>query len=122
MIESCKHGDEAAFRMLIRSYSDIAFRVAHRMMNDEEESRDIVQESFITVWQKIGTYNPAREFTGWLYRIVVNKCHDALRRRKRMKLVPLATNGHDVFDMLSDSDPEKKMDNREMAGMIRSLT
>jgi RNA polymerase sigma-70 factor, ECF subfamily len=122
LIRSCQQGDETAFRTLIRQFSGLGFRVAFRMMNDEEESRDIVQESFITVWQKIGTFDPAREFTGWFYRIVVNKCHDALRRKKRMKLVPLAADPHGVLDMPGDTDPSKGMDNREMAMLVRDLT
>lgn len=122
LIESCRKGDETAFRSLIRDYSDFAFRVAFRMMNDEEESRDIVQESFIAVWQKLGTFDPDREFEAWFYRIIVNRCHDALRRRNRVRVVSLGTNHQDALKLLSDSDPSRKMDNREIGRLIRSLT
>ncbi|KPK84801.1 MAG: hypothetical protein AMS27_08910 [Bacteroides sp. SM23_62_1] len=122
LIRSCINRDEAAFRTLIDRYSDFAFSVAFRIMNDEEESNDIVQESFITVWHKIGSFNPEKKFTNWLYRIVVNKCYDALRKRKRMQLIYPDTNSWNAQGLISESNPERKLDNEEIGKIIRMLT
>lgn len=122
IIKSCINRDEAAFRLLIDNYSDFAFTVAFRIMNDEEESNDIVQESFISVWNKIGDFDPEKKFSNWLYRIIVNKCYDALRKRKRMQLVYPDANSWNIPGLYSESNPERKLDNEEIGRMIRQLT
>jgi len=122
LIKSCINRDETAFRSLIDQYSDFAFAVAFRIMNDEEDSNDIVQESFITVWNKIGDFNTEKKFSNWLYRIIVNKCYDSLRKRKRMQLVYPDANGWSIPGLYSESNPEGKLDNREIGKMIRRLT
>lgn len=122
LIRSCINKDEIAFKSLIERYSDFAFSVAFRIMNDEEESNDIVQESFITVWNKIGNFDPEKKFSNWLYRIVVNKCYDALRKRKRMQLVYPDANSWNIAGLFSESNPERKLDNEEIGKMIRQLT
>ena len=65
IIKCCIRKDEAAFRILVDKYSDYAFSVAYRIINDEEISNDIVQESFITVWNKIGNFNIEKNFNNW---------------------------------------------------------
>ena len=122
IIQACISRDQTAFRMLVEQYSDFAFSVAFRIINDEDESNDIVQESFITVWKKIEGFNPENNFSNWFYRIIVNKCYDALRKKKRTSLVyPDATNWN-LKDMFSDNDPEVILENRELGKMIRTLT
>ena len=91
-------------------------------MNDEEESNDIIQEAFIAVWNKIGSFDPDKKFSNWLYRIIVNKCYDALRKRKRMQLVHPDTNNWNIPELISESNPERKLDNEEIGKMIRVLT
>ena len=114
--------DQNAFRMLVDSYSDYAFSVAFRIVNDEEESKDIVQETFISVWNRIAHFNPERKFSNWLYRIVVNKCYDSLRRKKRMSLVYPDTSNWQIPDLFAASNPEKQLTNEETGKMIRLLT
>lgn len=71
------------FRELIESVSPFAFSVAFRIMGEEEIAKDIVQDTMITVWEKLDKINSAGSFKTWLYRIVINKCYDQLRKRKR---------------------------------------
>jgi RNA polymerase sigma-70 factor (ECF subfamily) len=122
LIKSCINRDEAAFRSLIDQYADFAFTVAFRIMNDEEEANDIVQESFITVWNKIEYFNPEKKFSNWFYRIIVNKCYDSLRKRKKMQLVYPETNNWNIPGLYSENNPEGQLDNKETGKMIRRLT
>ena len=122
IIKSCITGDEDAFRKLVDGYSDFAFSIAFRILNEEEESNDIVQESFITVWNKIGDFNIEKNFSNWFYRIIVNKCYDSLRKKKRKQLVYPDTEGWNILGIHGNNDPDKKMDNEEIGKMIRLLT
>jgi len=118
-IQSCIAGDQAAFRELVDQYADFAFSVTFRILNEEEEARDLVQESFITVWEKIGNFQVEMNFSNWFYRILVNKCFDILRKRKRaLKIFP----GDNLLNLPEPDDTEQKMDNEELAGIIKQLT
>ena len=122
IIESCVRGDADAFRILVDRYADFAFSVAFRIINDEEESKDIVQESFISAWSKIGSFNMEKNFTNWLYRIIVNKSLDLLRRRKRVSFVHPDAHSWNLPGLYSESDPGQTMDNDGIGRMIRLLT
>lgn len=122
IIKSCIARDEASFRMLVDRYADFAFAVAFRILNEEEESKDIVQESFITVWNKIGGFNPEKNFSNWFYRIIVNKCYDSLRKRKRMQLIYPDTDNWNIPGIYSKSNPDKNLDNQEIGKIIRLFT
>jgi len=108
--------------MLVDKYADFAFSVAFRIMNDEDESKDIVQESFISVWNKIEGFNPQNNFSNWLYRIIVNKCYDALRKKKRNPLIYPDANNWNIPGVFSDSNADTRLDNKETGKLIRQLT
>ncbi len=83
LIEECRGGNLNNFRKLIETTSPFAFSVAFRMLGDEEQAKDVVQETMVTIWQKIKKIQSAEAYKTWIYRIVVNKCYDELRKRKR---------------------------------------
>ena len=86
IIEECRKGNLHDFKKVVEMTSPFAFSVAFRiMMGDDELAKDIVQETMITIWEKIGKINSADSFKTWLYRIVVNKCYDRLRKRNIIK-------------------------------------
>ena len=122
IIQACITRDQNAFRILVDNYADFAFSVAFRIMNDEDESKDIVQESFITVWKKIRGFNPENNFSNWLYRIIVNRCYDALRKKKRNPLVYPDDSNWNIPGIISHSSADKGLDNKEIGKMIRRLT
>lgn len=92
------------------------------MVSDEEEARDIVQESFITVWKKMPGFNEKLNFSNWFYRILVNKCYDSLRRKKRNSRIINHEKLLDSVLILSESEPDKELENREIAEIIRGLS
>ena len=83
IILSVKKGDKHAFRLLVEKYQSYAFSLAFRILCNEEEAKDAVQESFIAIWQKINTYDLKQKFTTWMYKIVSNKSIDRYRAIKR---------------------------------------
>jgi RNA polymerase sigma-70 factor, ECF subfamily len=120
IIEKVKKGDQDAFRKLVEEYRQQAFSMAFRIICDEEEARDIVQDSFIKIWQKMETYDRTQKFSTWLYKIVANTAIDRLRqinRHKQVKLEEVIS----TLDRLNLEITQKEVDNEETARLITWL-
>lgn len=123
VLERCAGGDRDAFRIVVERYQGYAFALAFRLVNEEEEAKDIVQESFIRVWNNLRRYNPAVKFTTWLYTIVTNLCYDSIRSRKRKRTTVFDTIDLSVLDNIASAEnPERILTNRELGDVIRMLT
>ncbi len=83
LIEECRSGNLNNFRKVVEASTPFAFSVAFRMLGDEDMAKDIVQETLVTVWQKISGIKSPEVYKIWLYRIVLNKCYDELRKQKK---------------------------------------
>jgi RNA polymerase sigma-70 factor (ECF subfamily) len=83
IIYKCKCNNSDAFRKLVEMYQGPVFTFAFRMLCNEDESKDIVQETFIRVWKHLDNYNIEMKFTTWLFTITSNLCCDKLRLRRR---------------------------------------
>ena len=70
IINRCQTGDRDAFRSLVECCQGMVFSVALKMLADEDEAKDIVQETFLRVWQNISKYDSSKRFITWLYTIV----------------------------------------------------
>ena len=78
-----KAGDADAFRVLVERHSRSLFRLAFRMTGNEQDAEDIVQDSFLRAYRRIGKFDERASFGTWLYRITVNCSLDLVRARKR---------------------------------------
>ena len=87
-VERARRGDAAAFEQLYREHSGWVYALARRMAEDETLARDMTQEIFIRLWQKLETFRGDSEFTTWFRRIAINVClnkvGDERRRTKRV--------------------------------------
>jgi RNA polymerase sigma-70 factor, ECF subfamily len=122
IIEQCRKGNLQDFRRLVEEASPFAFSVAFRMMGDESQANDIVQETMITIWKTIGKIKSAESFKTWMYRIVVNKCYDEMRRKKsHPEFIADETVWKKIAERVSENSGSD-MENIEMARMIAALT
>jgi RNA polymerase sigma-70 factor (ECF subfamily) len=78
-----KAGDADAFRVLVERHSRPLFRLAFRMTCNEQDAEDVVQETFLRAYRRIGNFDERASFGTWLYRITVNCSLDLVRARKR---------------------------------------
>jgi RNA polymerase sigma-70 factor (ECF subfamily) len=122
IIEECRKGNLQSFRKLVETSSGSAFNVAFRILGDEEEARDIVQETMITIWKTIKNIRSSAGFKTWLYRIVVNKCYDKLRKAKRNREFIADENVWDLISNKISEEPSTELENRETARIIHLLT
>lgn len=73
-------GDHNAFAQLVRTHQIRVIQLAARLLSSPHKAEDIAQEAFLRVFRNAGKFEPKAKFTTWLYRIVVNLCHDERRR------------------------------------------
>ncbi len=83
LVEDARHGDRDAFGELVRRYERRLLRVIGRFVPDEEFAKDLAQETFIRVYERMDRFDPSKRFGPWLFRIGVNLTLDYLRKRKR---------------------------------------
>ncbi len=122
LIEQCRGGNFTNFRKLVELTSPYAFSVALRMLGNEAQARDVVQETLVTIWQKLEKIKSAEVYKTWIYRIVVNKCYDHMRRVKRN---PEFNVNETTWTMISNTvsqAPSAELENREISKIITVLT
>lgn len=75
-------GDRDAAQTLMTRHLPKMMMLARRMLNDQTEAEDAVQDAFTRLWTHAARWQPGRaKFETWLYRVTINQCYDRLRRR-----------------------------------------
>lgn len=122
IIELSKKKVHLAFKELVEYYQDYAFSLAFRLTCNDEEAKDIVQESFIKVWNHLSKFNHNTKFTTWLYKIVYNLSLDKLKANKRRKRVLVEQEKvSESFNILTGEHLETEIVNKDLAAIILSL-
>ncbi|MBR6203317.1 MAG: sigma-70 family RNA polymerase sigma factor [Bacteroidaceae bacterium] len=119
IVARCRQGEKAAFRGVVQTYQRMVFSLSLKLLSDEEEARDMVQETFIRVWQRMGEYDTRKNFTTWIYTIATRLCMDRLKRIKHVVSMP---DDELVFRRYaSDTDTHRALENREWVSIVRML-
>jgi RNA polymerase sigma-70 factor (ECF subfamily) len=89
LVERVKVSDHEAFEALFHRYLSTVYRPAIRLLGDQAEAEEVVQEVFLTVYEKALTFRGHSAFSTWLYRITMNAALTKLRQRKRSEAASL---------------------------------
>jgi RNA polymerase sigma-70 factor (ECF subfamily) len=92
LVERCREGDPEAFTRLVALHENMVLNLASRMLGDVEEARDVAQEVFLQVYRTLARFEGRSSIKTWIYRIVVNQCHNRRRwwrRRGRERSRPI---------------------------------
>jgi RNA polymerase sigma factor (sigma-70 family) len=116
IIERCKNGERKAFHELYELYVKAMFNISLRIVNNSMEAEEVLQDSFLKVFQKINSYDPNHSFGAWLKRIVINGSLDVLKKRKTI-LVPL----EEIADVEEEAEDEKDYDVETIKRCITQL-
>ncbi len=81
LIERARGGDAIAFDQLMIAHQKRVMATAWRMLGNTEDARDAAQEVFLRVYKYLPKYDARQDFSGWLYRIIINVCRDVARKR-----------------------------------------
>ncbi len=119
IILRCQQGDKDAFRWVVKTYQQMVFSLTLKMMCDEEEAKDMVQETFIRVWQSIRNYDVQQTFSTWVYTIASRLCLDRLKRLRRITALP--DDEQVLHRFASDGDGLLALENKEWVSIVRTL-
>ena len=117
IIIKCKAGNKEAFRWVVQQHQRLVFSLGLKMLADEEEAKDVVQETFIRVWQHIGNFDPQKPFTTWLYTIASRLCLDRLKQMRR--ILPLPEDERVLHRFANDE--QQTLENNEWVSIVRML-
>ena len=83
VVRRAQNGDVAAFETIYRANTTAIYALCRRMVNDEREARDLVQDVFVRAWQRLPTFRGQSALATWLHRLAVNVVLEHLRSAKR---------------------------------------
>lgn len=90
LVIRAQQGDSKALEQLISRYEDKVYNLTYRILGDENEAYDVLQETAMSVFQHINDFKQKSNFSTWLYRIALNNA--LMRKRKQKNIMLLAKN------------------------------
>jgi RNA polymerase sigma-70 factor (ECF subfamily) len=128
LLADLRAGSEAAFARLLREHGGRMLAVARRLVRDEEDARDAVQEAFVSAFRSLDRFEGGSRLATWLHRIVVNCCLMRLRSRQRRPeesiedLLPrFLEDGHQAPPAADWSEPvDALLQRQEICALVRA--
>ena len=117
-------GDVDRYGELVGKYQTTALRLAFSLLANYEDAKDISQEAFISAYRSLRKFRGGAKFSTWLYRIVVNRCKDLWRNRRRRPMAGAIFRDtsfeHEDTSLFIDvevsaASPSEQLANRELA-------
>ena len=121
LVDRSRSGDVESFNQLITRWERPIYALAYRVIGQEEDARDVCQETFLRAFRGLAGFKGQAKFSSWLYRIALNLCRDWIRRRRR---TPISTLPEDVEldDLASEVGPSESVEDlvarRELSGVV----
>ncbi len=114
VVRDAQAGNISAFDTLFQYYNARICTYLARMIGNDEEGRDLAQETFIKVWRALPGMNDESQFDTWLYRIATNTAIDHLRRRKFRWPLWKNSEEQDAAASMSTAGPEVQVEEAEL--------
>ncbi|MDR2804173.1 MAG: sigma-70 family RNA polymerase sigma factor [Dysgonamonadaceae bacterium] len=115
-----RQGDTKAFEKLVVAFQPLVFRLSFRLLCNDDDAKDMVQEVFVKVWLQLDKYNPRYRFSTWVYKIACNSCRDRLRSLRHAP-EPVGTS-FDGKNIAASDNVETALINRELKELILYFT
>lgn len=132
LVRAAAEGDARAFEALVRPHLGLFFRVIDRILGNEAESQDALQDALLTLHRELPGFQGASKFSTWAYRICVNQALMARRKRVRRRedaiedLMPrFGDDGHHmrvdtILDWSEDAEALMKVEQDELKARVRA--
>ena len=126
VVERLQAGDSRAFDLVFNRYSNRVYRQAVRLVGNEADAEEVVQDAFMLVYEKAKYFRGESAFSSWLYRITMNAALTKIRRHKKNETVNIdeyfprfAADGHHAVRPVADWS--KELDQRLLDGEMKSI-
>jgi RNA polymerase sigma-70 factor (ECF subfamily) len=123
LVDQAAAGDREARRALFERFREVAYRVALRVTGRPEDAMDVVQDSFIRAFDRLGSFQQESGFQTWLLRIVTNRALDLVRARKVRLAIPLDGGEDDPVPAVATRDaltrPGERLEQHELGERLR---
>ena len=106
IIDKCRIGDQKAQFQLYKLYYKSMYNTSFRIVNETMEAEDIIQESFLSAFDKISSYSGEVSFGAWLKKIVINNSLDIVKKKK-INFNSIDDNIYEIKEEEEDQDFEK---------------
>jgi len=108
LAQGLRDGSEEAYELLLARFQQPVYALALRLLNDQSDACDVVQEVFLKVFRNIGSFRGQSSLKTWIYRITVNEAHNARRwffrhRRREVELDDEPEEARSLKEMLPDA-------------------
>jgi RNA polymerase sigma-70 factor (ECF subfamily) len=122
LLQRAQAGNEDAFGTLMRTYYEPIFRLVHSIIRDEHAARDVCQEVWLTVWNKLKDFRGEAKFSTWVYPIASRRAIDHLRSRQRRtkRFLPFLSGNEEeehggarTPEAVAESDPRADLEKAE---------
>ncbi len=100
-VSQARAGNTDAFRVLVDGHSRAVFRLAYRMMGNEQDAEDVVQETFLRAFKQLKHFDGRASFGTWIYRVCTNCAIDSLRSRKKHEQKRVVEEQDSEIDLLA---------------------
>ena len=117
LVAAAKAGDSEAYRELVRATYADAYTLAFRLIGNEEDARDVVQEAYLRAYKGLKRFRGDAAFTTWMYRITANCASSHLARRRQDRHEALDEDSQ-LADERPEADPERRMATRADREML----
>ena len=115
IILAFKQGDKELFEKLFRSYYQSLCRYANGLLNDTDEAEEVVQQMFVTIWEKRSSIEIKVSFKSYLYRSVHNSC---LNHLEKLKVRQMYIGQHTGNEEASSDHSERNLQKSELQARI----
>ena len=109
-------GDESAFRQLFDHHYPRAVNIAYRSLGDMDLAEDVAMDAFANIYESRSSYKPRAKFSTYLYRVVINLCLNAAKRRRTVRQEPL---NESTVGASADKDPATQAQRAETSRQVQ---
>jgi RNA polymerase sigma-70 factor (ECF subfamily) len=106
LLEKAKEGDRPAFKAIVALYQQKVFVLAYSILRNREDAMDLVQETFLRLYQKLYVYEKEKNFQAWLLQIAKNLCIDYYRKNYSKRREMESAKGLEELNLAADDGPD----------------
>lgn len=104
MTTNSKHQDERQFARLVNEQKSTIYTVCYMFSNDEDEVADLFEEVLINLWKGFSSFEGRSDLRTWVYRLSLNTCISADRKKRKRKTIPLSMD----INLFEDDDSDTR--------------